>query len=285
MRGRSATGGLRGGAEISLSGAQELNGLIRPFRDERVRFSLMPFEAAFFAVHADVEIVFLANADLGGVQNSFGAVVETEEDVDVVIEDAAFDEGGDVGSEFFDFYAGDVFGKIFGVRADVADAAPCSALFGVGAPEGLFLAEDFKARGKPALWVFDNDFADLADFAGLDHVARFFDERVAGVVVSERVEQASFFDEVAKLFGLLEIEGRGFVAENMEAVFESHLRRREMHVVRRDDGNEVHALVLGQLGLGLDHFLERAVTTIRRQEKVCAAGFAFFGVARKRSAN
>ena len=239
----------------------------------------MPFEAAFFAVDADVEIVFLADGDLRGVQDAFGAVVETEQHVAVVVELAAFDEGGDVGGEFVDLQAGDVFGEILGVGADVADAARGAALVWGRCARRPVFGRGFEARGQPALRIFDDDFADFADLAGFDHVARFFDERVAGVVVREAVEQAGLFHEGAKLFGLGEIEGRGLVAEHVEAVFERHLGRREMHVVRRDDGDEVHALVLGQLGLGLDHFLEGSVTTIGRQEEICAAGFGFFGVA------
>jgi hypothetical protein len=48
----------------------------------------------------------------------------------------------------------------------------------------------------------------------MHHVTGFFDERVAGVVVGEAVEEPGFGDERAEFLGLREIEGRGFVGKN-----------------------------------------------------------------------
>jgi hypothetical protein len=56
--------------------------------------------------------------------------------------------------------------------------------------------------------------------AGAHHATGFFDERVAGVVVGETVEEACFGDEGAEFFGFREIKGCGFVGENREAVFQ-----------------------------------------------------------------
>ena len=50
----------------------------------------------------------------------------------------------------------------------------------------------------------------------------------------------------------------------MEAGFECGLGRREMNVIRRDDGNKVHPLAFGQLGL-LGH----------HGHKVCVAATVF----------
>ena len=68
------------------------------------------------------------------VQHAFRAALEAQQHVAVVVELAAFDEGGEVGGEFADLQAGDVFGEVLGVRADVADAAGGAAALGVGAP-------------------------------------------------------------------------------------------------------------------------------------------------------
>ena len=194
-----------------------------------------------------------------------------------------FDEGGDVRGEFADLQAGDVFGEILRVRADVADAAGGAAPLRVGAPGGLLLPARFEPRGEPALRIFDDDLADLAELAGGDHLARLLHERVAGVVVGEAVEQAGLFHELAELLRLGEIEGRGLVAEDVEAVFERHLRRRKVHVVRRDDDDEVHALVRRQARLRLDHFLEGAVAAVRRKEEV-RAGLARTSAGRREGA-
>ena len=140
--GRGAAGGFGGVTEIAVGGAVDLHRVVGPFQQHGVRFFLVPFEAAFFAINADVQVVLFADADLRGVQDAFGAVVETEEDVDVVVKFATGHEGGGVSGEFFDLQTGDVFGQIFRMRADVADAAARAALLGVGAPESLFLAVD-----------------------------------------------------------------------------------------------------------------------------------------------
>jgi hypothetical protein len=85
-----------------------------------------------------------------------------DEAVAVVVEPAAFHEGGEVGADFLDLEAGDVAGEVGGVGADVAHAAGGAARFGsvrqaacllVGALEGL----------EPALRILDDDLADVAE--------------------------------------------------------------------------------------------------------------------------
>jgi hypothetical protein len=88
----------------------------------------VPFDAAEFAIDADIEVVFLADGDLGRVEDAFGSVFEAEEDIGVIVEEAAIDERSDVGGEFRDLEAGDVFREVFGVGTDVADAATGTAL-------------------------------------------------------------------------------------------------------------------------------------------------------------
>ena len=169
--------------------------------------------------------------------------------------------------------------------ADVAHAAGRAAAFGVGAPASLLLSGGFETRGQPALRILDDDFADSAELAGADHVAGFFHQRVTGVIVREAIKQAGLFHNLRELPGLGEVKGGGFVAEDVETVFQRHLRRREMNVVRRDDGDEVHAFAFGQPGLALDHLLECAVTAFRREEQVRAAGLRAFGVGGKSAAD
>src|SRR5690606_3009581 len=108
------------------------------------------------------QIVLFAHADLGSVQDSLGTTFESEQHIDVVVQLATFHKRSDVGGEFLDLQAGDVFGQIFGMGADIADTPPCSAPFRVGAPGGLFLTRGFDASSEPALRVFHHYFADLA---------------------------------------------------------------------------------------------------------------------------
>ena len=99
-----------------------------------IRLLLMPFEAAKFAVDADVEIVLLADRDLRGMQDTFGSIFETEQDVTVVIKGASVDEGGKICGKFLDLEAGDIFRKILGMGTDVPDASGGSGSGRIGAP-------------------------------------------------------------------------------------------------------------------------------------------------------
>ena len=140
MSGRGSSGREGRGPEVTVSGSVDFHGFVHPFNEEGVGLLLMPFEAAFFSVDANVEVVFFADADLRAMENAFRAVFQTDEDVRVVVELTAFDEGGEVSCEFLNFQAGDVFCEIFGMGADVADAACCAGAGGVGSPRGLLLS-------------------------------------------------------------------------------------------------------------------------------------------------
>ncbi len=89
----------------------------------------------------------------------------------------------------------------------------------------------------------------------------------------------------ASFFASARFERRGLVAQDMEAIFQRHLRGREVHVVRRDDGNEIHALAFGQHRLRANHLLESAVATIRRKKQIAAGSARTIRVRRKRAAN
>jgi hypothetical protein len=152
-------------------------------------------------------------------------------------------------------------------------------------PAGLFLAGRFQPSGEPALRVLDDDLADFAELAGGDHVTCFFYERVAGVIMGEAVEALAFFNELLQRLGLLQVECRGLVAEHVEAVFQCHLGGRKMHVVGRDNGHEIHALLHRQRCFPDDHLLKRAVTAPGREEEILAADLGFAGVGRERAAH
>ena len=165
MRGRRSAGAPGGGAQVTVGRAINLHGLIEPFHEERVGCFLVPLDAAQLAVNPDVEVVFFANGNLRTMKDTLGAAGETEQDVGVVVEFAALDKTGEVGGEFADLEAGDVFGEIFGVSPDVTDATAGAGSFWIGAPAGLFLAGGLETCREPALGIFDDDFPDFSELA------------------------------------------------------------------------------------------------------------------------
>ena len=93
-------------------------------------------------------------------------------------------------------------------------------------------------------------------------------ELVCGAFSSDparsKASGADFFLPPGRCYGSFQemIEG--------EAAFEREFGRRKVHVVRRDDGDEVHALFRGQGLLSRDHFLEGAVAAVGREKEVRA---------------
>ncbi len=283
MTGRDA--GERGeiGGQVVVAATPGLARLVGVFDDEFIGEFLLPFDPGLGAVNADVEHVFIADADLRGMENAFGAAFVAHEHVAVVVEFAAFDEGGEIGAEGVDLESGDVAGEIFGMGADVAHTTGGAAAFRIGAPGGLFVIGCFDEAGKPALRVFDDDFADVAELAFLHELAGLFHHHVAGVVVREHEHFFRLFDDGPELLGLGEIEGGGLIEDDVEAGFEKQLRRREVLVVGRDDDDEIEPLISGHLRLGFRHFSIGAVGAIRRNVEIFGGGLGALGVRGKGS--
>jgi hypothetical protein len=103
--------------------------------------------------------------------------------------------------------------------------------------------------------------------------------------VRQPVEQFALLHQLLERFRLGEVERRRLVAQHVKAIFQRQLCRREMHVVRRDDRDEVHAFVRRQLRFLLDHLLEAAVTALGVQEKILAAGPRLLRIGREGAAD
>ena len=101
----------------------------------------------------------------------------------------------------------------------------------------------------------------------------------------EAVEAAARFQRVAQLEALGERRRRGLVGEHVKAVLERGRRDDEVQIVRRDDRDELHALVGRQLGLGREHRVEVGVAALGRQSQARTAAPAALGVARERAAD
>ena len=245
VRGRRARGGRGVGAEVTVGGAEHLHRLIEPFHEHGVGLVLMPLDAAGFAVHADVEVVLFAHRNLRAMQHALGAIGEAQQHVAVIIKLATFHKGSDVRGQLLDLQAGDVLGEILRVSANIANATGGAAAFWVGAPVGLLLATGLQPRGQPALRILDDHFANLTQLAGGNHVARFFHQRITGVIVGQAVQALGLFHQFLERLGFLEIEGGRFVAEHVKPVFQRHLGGRKMHVVRCHNRHKIHALAFG----------------------------------------
>lgn len=107
------------GSQVTIGSAIDLHWLIEPFHQQGVGLSLVPLQATFLTINADVQVVLLAHADLRTVQNALGSVVKAKQDVGIVVEQATFHKGGEICREFSNFQPRDVFRQIFSVSSNV----------------------------------------------------------------------------------------------------------------------------------------------------------------------
>ena len=114
---------------------------------------LMPFQAFFFAINPDGQVVFFADGNLTGVKDTPGAVVKTQQNVAVVIQPTALDKNRQVSTHLGYLQPRNIFREILCVRPDVTHTSCAAALLRVGPPGGLHLACLLKGRGQPALRI------------------------------------------------------------------------------------------------------------------------------------
>ncbi len=157
---------------------------------------------------------------MGGHQDARGARSRAEEDGSVIVEGAAGNDGAEVGADFGDGFAGNVFGQLEGVRADIAHGADAARTGGVGAPGGLFLALALEESRKPALGVFDVDFSDRSKLTRSHASARFLDHGVAGIGMRQAKVNAllrSALNGGLDGSGLLQRHAEGLVEDDVKA--------------------------------------------------------------------
>ena len=159
------------------------------------------------------------------------------------------------------------------MRADVADRTACARLGGIGAPARLFLPAAFDVRRQPALRIFDVNLAHRADAPGVDERTRFLDQRIAAVGVGDGENAAAALDRRLQLARLGQRKTQRLVDDDVEAVLQCEPRRFVMHMIGRDDGDEIHALVGRQRFLRGEHLRVARVRT-RRIDVVGRTGLA-----------
>jgi hypothetical protein len=170
---------------------------------ERLGRFLRPFDPALVAENAELQAVDRTGGDLTGPEHAFGAAVEAQHGVDVVVDLSAGDEGFEIGGKGFSFEASDELGELEGVGGDVAERAAGAGARGIAAPVGLLVAGEF--GGEPVLCVFDLDDAEVAEVAGLDHRAGLTRHGVAGIVVREDERQAEVATRPARSSACLRV--------------------------------------------------------------------------------
>ncbi len=157
---------------------------------------------------------------MGGHQDARGARSRAEEDGSVVVEGTARNDGAEVGADFGDGFAGNVFGQLEGVRADIAHGADAARTGGVGAPGGLFLALALEESRKPALGVFDVDFSDRSKLTGSHASARLLDHGVARIGMGQAEMDSlmsSALNGVFQRIGLLQGYAQRLVEDDVKA--------------------------------------------------------------------
>jgi hypothetical protein len=90
------------------------------------------------------------------MEHSAGAAVEPYQQIGVVLEDTPLDKGRDIGAEFLDLEAGDIFGEVFRVGSDVAQTVRRAGFRRIDAPERLLVTLALDFAGKPTLRILDD---------------------------------------------------------------------------------------------------------------------------------
>ena len=167
------------------------------------------------------------------------------------------------------------------MRADVAQAAGGPGLPGVGPPGRLLLSLRIDGQAQPALWVFHDDLADLAEFTLPDPGARFLDHGVARVVMGEREDLAAPVDHLLKGKSFRQIEGQRLVANDVEARFQERGGRRDVEPVRCHHRHEIKPFLRGALGFLRGHRLVVGVDAPGVEEETFAREPGLLGVGGK----
>ena len=124
-------------------------------------------------------------------QRAARAIGEAQQHMRVVVEPPAGNEGREIGGDRVELEPGDEQREIMRVHADVGQARRGAGARGIGAPFRLFLALGVDRMGQPILDIGGVDDADVAEFAGRDHLARLPHHGIAGVVERHREDEVA----------------------------------------------------------------------------------------------
>jgi len=221
---------------------------------------LRPVEPALGAIDTQAQIVLVAGHHLARPEHTLRPALEAQHDMGVVIELAAFDEAGQIGAELAQLQTGNEARKIVGMGADIADTTAGTGALRIGAPIRLFLARSLQPFGQPVLGIFHLYDAEIAKRALGHHLPCVPDHRIAGVVIGNSEDAATFRRQFREAFRFLQGRGQRLIADHMNASLEKGAGDWCMHMIGRDDRHRLDAV--GPLGLGLGHRREIAVDAV-----------------------
>ena len=145
-----------------------------------------------FAIDAQLQAVLTADRDLAGPQHAFGAALEPQHDVDVVVELAARDERVEIGRDRLGLEPGHKARKVIGVRADIADAPACARIWSDRCARRPACCHRRSASASQSCGYSTCTTRILPSTPDLDQLARLPDQRIARVVVGEKEFGAVF---------------------------------------------------------------------------------------------
>src|SRR6202047_2857533 len=233
---RRHAAGVRGYWSRARPGAvDQTRSLAQRGKPQAVWIFLPPFEARFFSVDPQAQIVLVSSRDLAGPEHTASAFRKTQHDLNVVVEAAAGHEGMKLGSQLPAIEAGHKTGKIESVSADVSQRTRRPALCGIRPPDSLLLTGLFQRRRQPSLRIFDMDQTNRPQLALGHHLASLPHQGIAGVVVSHGKEKAGTAHSLGKVESVVKRGGQRFVANNVDAGFEKCLGGSVVQMVWRHD--------------------------------------------------
>ena len=198
-------------------------------------------------------MVAFAGGDLGGQQHAPDAAVQLEKHYRIVVGSATCHHGAQVGEQALHLQAGHVAHEVVCVRPDVPQDGGRPPAPRIGPPLRLLVSLRFEQLRQPPLRVLRHHLAHLADAAASHPRARLLDQRVAGVVVGHREDEAGRRGQAAQVVGLLHGHRQRLVADDVNAPLQKGARHRMVQVVRGDDHHRVDALIGREGRLRLHH--------------------------------
>src|SRR5450631_2577228 len=155
---RRYASGVRGHWSRARSGAvDQSRSLAQRGKPETIGVLLPPFDACLLTINTQAQIVLVSGRDLAGPEQTAGAFLEVQHNLQVVVEAAAGHEGVEFGGKLAAIKSGNKAGEIVSVSSNVSQRTRGSALRRIGAPDGLLLPGRLQRRGQPVLRIFNLD--------------------------------------------------------------------------------------------------------------------------------
>ena len=213
------------------------------------------------------------------MQYALRTTLEANEHIGVIIEQATRDVGAEVGGDFLDLETRHILDEVFGVRTDIANAVRKARAVRVHPPVGdLLNLPRLQGADGVTLWVFDEDLVDFAELPGGYEITGFLHHRIARVVVQQCKDQSALLNDDPELLRFSEGEREWLLADDVDARLEEGLGHGVVHIIARDDRDEINTVTERALGLGFRHFLVGGVNARCIEEEILTGKARLLGV-------